>query len=154
MIPTKYIASNLFHGTASAKDLMDNSSDLSIALGYNNHKTYQDFHGIVKQSQPESSRFYVEGTDYAHFYKSLLLGKGKREGLVIESKIGGRINKATKESIEKIPIIGLKFHGYGGLWRVSRVPSRLNQRIRERIEVPAYFMLRELKEEDMIKAVS
>lgn len=154
MIPTEYIVSNIFHGTASAKDLMDNASDLSIALGYKNHKTYQDFHGVVKQSQSESSRFYVEGTDYAHFYKPLPFGKGKREGLVIESKIGERINKATKEAIEKIPIIGLKFHGYGGLWHVSKVPSHLDQRIRERIEVPAYFMLRELKEEDMIKAVS
>jgi hypothetical protein len=153
MTPTKYIVSNLFHGTASAKDLMDNASDLSIALGYKNHKTYQDFHGAV-QSQSDGSKFCIEGTDYAHFYKPLLLGKGKGEGLVIESKIGGRINKATKEAIEKIPIIGLKFHGYGGLWHVSKVPSHLDQRIRERIEVPAYFILRELKEEDMIKAVS
>lgn len=154
MVPTKYIVSNLFHGTASVRDLMDNASELSFVLGYKNHRTHQNFCGIVKQKQPDDNRFYIEGTDYAHFYKPSLLGICKGEGLVIESKIGGLIGKAIKKSIEKIPIKELKFHGYGRLWNVSKVPSHLDQRIRERLEVPACFMLRELKEEDMIKVVS
>jgi len=164
MIPAKYLVSNLFHGVISFEDVIKNFQDLFYdKLNYRHinsfQQTQQPFsftYSIIfdDYSSYENSSIYVVATDYAHFAKPLILGIGKKEGLIVEADVKGWIKTSSiKESIRKLILNNMKIIGYGKLWDTSPTETQLRESIYKKLKIPRRVKLKTLSEDQMKKAV-
>jgi hypothetical protein len=103
---------------------------------------------LIQTKQPKKA--HVEGSIYTHVYKPLIFGLGK-QGLIAESKIKGQVDTFDIDNtLGDTRVDEVKFHGYGLLWDDFKTESNLDERIREKLQVPEYVPLRSLSEDDMV----
>jgi hypothetical protein len=164
MIPAKYLISNLFRGVTSLGDLIKNFQNLCYDnLNYRHINSFQQVqtplsftYSIIfdDSSSYGNSSIYVIATDYAHFAKTLILGIGKKDGLVVEAGVEGWISHSSmKESIKKLQLNNMRIFGYGKLWDTSPTETQLRESIYKKLKIPKRVKLKILSEDQIKKAV-